>query len=146
MAQTFYPYRFAFALVLSVVLVLSVTQLTQAKTAHRTQRYPSQVEAEAAISQYYEHENAFSRKSTMLHFDSLTYRPVYSVLKPSYSNPEDQKKFDGFAEWWRFDVCAQYQFTSVPLPEAKQTARHIFTFENTYTDTWNVIGMGLQSC
>src|SRR5258708_5160322 len=121
MAQTFYPYRLAFALVLSVVLVLSVTQLTQAKTAHRTQRYPSQAQAEAAISQYYEHESTFSGKNTILHFDSLTYRPIYTVLKPSYSNPEDQKKFDGFGEWWRFDVCAQYQFTPVTSPQARQT-------------------------
>lgn len=140
MARTFYPYRLAFALVLSVVLVLSVTQLAQAKTAHSTQRYPSQAQAEAAISQYYEHESPFSGKNTILHFDSLTYRPVYSVVKP---NPPG---FGGSAAWWRFDVCVQYQFAPVMSPQARQTARHIFTFEETRADTWNVVGMSLQSC
>lgn len=145
MARTFRPCRLVITFVLSVMLILSVTHLTQAKSSYLTQIYPSQMQVEKAISYYYASLSIFRKKNAIKHFDSLTYRPIYSVLKPWYNNPEDQKKFDGFAEWWRFDVCAQYQFAPVALPAARQTARHLFTFEMTH-DTWSVIGMGLQSC
>jgi hypothetical protein len=146
MLQIFQLYRLAIAFVLSVVLVLGGVQLTQAKTSQNPV-YPSQAQAEEAISQYYMHGSTFSGKNTILRFDIFTYKSAYRVLKPSYSNFEDQKKFDGFIEVRRFDVCAQYQFTSVAFPVAGQTARHIFTLEgSSSTGIWNGIGMSLQSC
>jgi hypothetical protein len=148
MMKTFHPCCLGLAGILSVMLVLSVTQLTQAKTSHFTQYYPSQTQAEDAISYYYTHISIFHEKNTILHFNRLIYRPVYSVRKPMYSNPEEQKKFDGFAGWWRFDICADYQFAPLTSPQARQTAHHLFTFEilTTDPDTWHVIGMSLQSC
>jgi len=147
MSRTFHLYRLAIALVLSVVIVLSVTQPILAKTTHRTQNSPSQAQAEEAISRYYMHGGPFRGKNTILRFDSLTYLSGYSVSEPSYSNPEEQKKVDGSTEFWRFEVCAQYWFTSVEFPVTEQTARHTFTLEgNNTTGIWNGIGMSLESC
>lgn len=134
--------------VLSMVLMMSTTQLTQATTSHLNQFYPSQTQAIDAISYYYTHTSIFHGKNTIQHFDSLIYRPVYSVRKPMFSNPEEQRRFDGFAGWWRFDICAQYQFAPLASPQARQTARHLFVFEiiRTDPDIWHVIGISPQSC
>lgn len=132
MAQTFYPYRFAFALVLSVILVLSVTQLAQAKTAQRP-TYPTQTEAKDAIAYYYNFLGAFHDKNFLYSIDSITYGPLY-----------------GTSIWERFGACTQYQFAPKTSPHAKQTARHIFTFQydpgRFPTHPWTVIDMDVNAC
>ena len=131
MAQVFHTCRIVLALVLSVLLVLSVAQLAQAKTS---QNYPSRDQAENAVQYYYNIIGPFSEYYGLNRVDSITYGPIY-----------------GTGTFDRFGACVQYQFSPWRSPQAKQTARHIFTFQ--YEDGslrinngWDVIRMDMNPC
>ncbi len=87
--------------------------------------YPSQSQAQTAISYYYTHESSFKGKNIIQGFKSLQFGP--------YTGPKNQPQF--FA-------CAQYEFAYVSSPTVtRDIARHTFTF-NYKGGKWSVTNMG----
>ncbi len=87
--------------------------------------YPSQSQAQTAISYYYTHESSFKGKNIIQGFKSLQFGP--------YNGPKNQPQF--FA-------CAQYEFAYVSSPTVtRDIARHTFTF-NYKGGKWSVTNMG----
>lgn len=116
MAQMFHPYRIMLVLILSVILALNMTQLTQAKTSHNSgypyPDYPTKDQATNAVQYYYNIIGPFSEKNVLGSIDSITYGSMY-----------------GTGTFVRFPACVQYRFSEKSSPEVIHTARHTFTFQ-----------------